>query len=98
MNLKVHPFIYQYKDHVGNVRLSYKQKPNGLLEVVKANDYYPFGMRHNKAKVDAHLYQYHVVGDHRYEVIYGIRRYNNQIGENINSLNHTDKYINQLKK
>lgn len=44
-------YIYQYKDHVGNVRLSYKQKPNGLLEVVKANDYYPFGMRHEKDEV-----------------------------------------------
>jgi len=36
-------YIYQYKDHLGNVRVSYK-KENGGVEITDMNDYYPFGM------------------------------------------------------
>ncbi|VFB03733.1 RHS repeat-associated core domain [Chryseobacterium taihuense] len=36
-------YIYQYKDHLGNARLSYKKAGNELL-VTDSNDYYPFGM------------------------------------------------------
>ncbi|MBP0612928.1 RHS repeat-associated core domain-containing protein [Chryseobacterium sp. cx-311] len=36
-------YIYQYKDHLGNVRLSYRDSGGGP-EVVDSNDYYPFGM------------------------------------------------------
>ncbi|WP_262887547.1 RHS repeat domain-containing protein [Chryseobacterium aquaeductus] len=36
-------YIYQYKDHLGNVRLSYKKEGTGLA-VTDSNDYYPFGM------------------------------------------------------
>lgn len=38
-------YIYQYKDHLGNVRLSYTNSPNGLV-TKDNNDYYPFGMKH----------------------------------------------------
>jgi RHS repeat-associated protein len=42
-------YIYQYKDHLGNIRLSYKNigtasSPN--LEILEENNYYPFGLRH----------------------------------------------------
>ena len=37
-------YIYQYKDHLGNVRVSYVQNSAGDLEVMDTNDYYPFGM------------------------------------------------------
>ncbi|WP_299176280.1 DUF6443 domain-containing protein [uncultured Chryseobacterium sp.] len=36
-------YIYQYKDHLGNVRLSYEKDVSGLV-VTDSNDYYPFGM------------------------------------------------------
>ena len=39
-------YIYQYKDHLGNVRLSYGRDINGNLEIVDSNSYYPFGMNH----------------------------------------------------
>jgi RHS repeat-associated protein len=42
-------YIYQYKDHLGNVRISYGRKSSGALELVDANDYYPFGMNHLKS-------------------------------------------------
>ncbi len=36
-------YIYQYRDHLGNVRVSYAKGSNGP-EVLDTNDYYPFGM------------------------------------------------------
>ncbi|MGC4128050.1 MAG: RHS repeat-associated core domain-containing protein, partial [Bergeyella sp.] len=39
-------YIYQYKDHLGNVRVSYTKNSGGGAEVLDKNDYYPFGMNH----------------------------------------------------
>ncbi|PID68467.1 MAG: hypothetical protein CR989_05175 [Flavobacteriales bacterium] len=36
--------MYQYKDHLGNIRLSYTDN-NGNLEIVEENNYYPFGLK-----------------------------------------------------
>jgi RHS repeat-associated protein len=36
-------YIYQYKDHLGNVRLSYLKEGN-IVKIMDQNDYYPFGM------------------------------------------------------
>ncbi|MGG1921175.1 DUF6443 domain-containing protein [Chryseobacterium cucumeris] len=41
-------YIYQYKDHLGNVRVSFGKNSTGVLEIVDSNDYYPFGMNHLK--------------------------------------------------
>ncbi|MDQ0780244.1 DUF6443 domain-containing protein [Chryseobacterium sp. W4I1] len=42
-------YIYQYKDHLGNVRVSYtRNNTTGGVEITDANDYYPFGMNHLK--------------------------------------------------
>ena len=35
-------YVYQYKDHLGNVRLSYDK----TLAVQEENSYYPFGLKH----------------------------------------------------
>lgn len=39
-------YIYQYKDHLGNARISFIRNSKGALQIVDANDYYPFGMNH----------------------------------------------------
>ena len=44
-------YIYQYKDHLGNVRLSYTDNDNnGTIdpanEIVEESNYYPFGLKH----------------------------------------------------
>ncbi|WP_420552113.1 DUF6443 domain-containing protein [Tenacibaculum aiptasiae] len=44
-------YIYQYKDHLGNVRLSYTDSNNdGVItastEIVEESNYYPFGLKH----------------------------------------------------
>lgn len=42
-------YIYQYKDHLGNTRLSYGKDPlTGSIQEVDRNDYYAFGMNHLK--------------------------------------------------
>ncbi len=42
-------YIYQYKDHLGNIRLSYKNTGTDttpVLEIQEENNYYPFGLEH----------------------------------------------------
>src|SRR5690606_15537845 len=44
-------YVFQYKDHLGNVRLSYADCNNdGVIqpssEILEENNYYPFGLRH----------------------------------------------------
>ncbi|WP_228372294.1 RHS repeat domain-containing protein [Chryseobacterium gregarium] len=41
-------YIYQYKDHLGNIRVSFGRNSAGALEITDSNDYYPFGMNHLK--------------------------------------------------
>ncbi len=40
-------YVFNYTDHLGNVRLSYAQnaEKNGL-EILEENNYYPFGLKH----------------------------------------------------
>ncbi|REC73078.1 hypothetical protein DRF60_19830, partial [Chryseobacterium elymi] len=42
-------YIYSYKDHLGNARVSFGRTSAGVLEIVDSNDYYPFGMNHLKS-------------------------------------------------
>ena len=43
-------YVYQYKDHLGNVRLSYADtNNNGSItqsEIIEESNYYPFGLKH----------------------------------------------------
>lgn len=44
-------YTYQYKDHLGNIRLSYQDlDENGIIdsstEIKEENNYYPFGLKH----------------------------------------------------
>ncbi|MBP1167890.1 RHS repeat-associated protein [Chryseobacterium sp. PvR013] len=41
----VNRYIYNYKDHLGNVRLSYLNTTSGI-GIVEENNYYPFGLKH----------------------------------------------------
>lgn len=38
-------YIYNYTDHLGNVRLSYFNNGSGI-EILEENNYYPFGLKH----------------------------------------------------
>ncbi|SMO47361.1 RHS repeat-associated core domain-containing protein [Chryseobacterium rhizoplanae] len=39
-------YIYQYRDHLGNTRISFAKNSEGALEVTDTNNYYPFGLNH----------------------------------------------------
>ncbi|SDI87545.1 RHS repeat-associated core domain-containing protein [Chryseobacterium taeanense] len=39
-------YIYQYRDHLGNARVSYAKNSSGALEIKDTNNYYAFGMNH----------------------------------------------------
>ncbi|PWB20800.1 DUF6443 domain-containing protein [Flavobacterium sp. HTF] len=47
----VFSYIYQYKDHLGNIRLSYGDANNdGTVyssEIIEESNYYPFGLKHS---------------------------------------------------
>lgn len=44
-------YIYNYTDHLGNVRVSYRSNGSGIAEVIDANNYYPFGLRHQEGLI-----------------------------------------------
>ncbi|WP_428232718.1 RHS repeat domain-containing protein [Flavobacterium sp.] len=46
-------YVFQYKDHLGNVRVSYAKNPiTNVLEIVEENNYYPFGLKHERYNTD----------------------------------------------
>ncbi|WP_172279057.1 DUF6443 domain-containing protein [Chryseobacterium sp. LAM-KRS1] len=45
-SFKENRYIYQYKDHLGNARVSYAKNSAGALEITDTNNYYAFGMNH----------------------------------------------------
>jgi RHS repeat-associated protein len=38
--------VFQYKDHLGNIRLSYTKNAQNGLEIIDETHYYPFGLKH----------------------------------------------------
>jgi RHS repeat-associated protein len=50
-------YVYNYTDHLGNVRLSYGLDPETtILKVFEENNYYPFGLKHNNYNVSKKHY------------------------------------------
>jgi RHS repeat-associated protein len=46
-------YVYNYTDHLGNIRVSYTLNPaDGQLKILEENHYYPFGLKHNNYNVD----------------------------------------------
>ncbi|MEW7291562.1 RHS repeat-associated core domain-containing protein [Aquimarina sp. 2304DJ70-9] len=59
-------YVYQYADHLGNIRLSYSDKNNdGNItqeEIIEENNYYPFGLQQKRPNIPvngrSHAYRY----------------------------------------
>ncbi|MEC4048615.1 RHS repeat-associated core domain-containing protein [Flavobacterium sp. SUN046] len=50
-------YVYNYTDHLGNIRLSYTKNPqSGALSIIEENHYYPFGLKHNNYNSDKNMY------------------------------------------
>jgi RHS repeat-associated protein len=97
-------YVYQYKDHLGNVRLSYADvstTSTPVLEIIEESNYYPFGLKHKG-------YNNVVNGvEHKYETFngkeleeslglnwhdYGARRYDASLGRWMSSDPLAEKY------
>ncbi|AZA99767.1 RHS repeat-associated core domain-containing protein [Chryseobacterium joostei] len=52
-------YIYQYKDHLGNTRVSFAKNSVGALEVTDTNNYYPFGLNHIGGSSSSNFGSYH---------------------------------------
>ncbi|WP_228449456.1 DUF6443 domain-containing protein [Chryseobacterium sp. 2VB] len=39
-------YIYQYRDHLGNARVTFAKNSTGAPEIIDTNNYYPFGLNH----------------------------------------------------
>ncbi|MDR6157129.1 RHS repeat-associated protein [Chryseobacterium sp. SLBN-27] len=83
-NFKNNKYIYNYVDHLGNVRLSYFHNGTGI-EVLEENNYYPFGLKHDgyNALDGNTFYQYKYNGKELQETgmyDYGARFYMPDIG------------------
>ncbi|WP_025124633.1 DUF6443 domain-containing protein [Myroides odoratimimus] len=98
-NAETNAYVYQYKDHLGNVRLSYSDKSGDNTiqssnEIIEETNYYPFGLAHkgynqkNDALMKDYKYQYN--GKEKQEELglnfydYGARNYDAAIGRWMN--------------
>ena len=77
-------YIYNYTDHLGNVRLSYLNSGSGV-EIIEESNYYPFGLKHEgyNTSVGNAAYQYKYNGKELQETgmyDYGARFYMPDIG------------------
>ncbi|MCO6174102.1 RHS repeat-associated core domain-containing protein [Flavobacterium sp. NRK F10] len=51
-------YVFNYTDHLGNIRLSYGIDPaTSTLKIMEENHYYPFGLKHANYNSDELLYQ-----------------------------------------
>ena len=54
----IYNYVYHYKDHLGNVRVSYAKDPvSGLPKIVEESNYCPFGMKHANYNSDQLAFQ-----------------------------------------
>jgi RHS repeat-associated protein len=52
-------YVFNYTDHLGNVRLSYTKNPStNALDIIEESNYYPFGLKHNSYNVDNYQPEY----------------------------------------
>jgi RHS repeat-associated protein len=45
-NSNILKYVFQYKDQVGNVRVSYAANTSGVATILEENHYYPYGLKH----------------------------------------------------
>ncbi|WP_121329946.1 MULTISPECIES: DUF6443 domain-containing protein [unclassified Flavobacterium] len=88
-------YVFQYKDHLGNVRVSYTKNSSNVLEVIDENNYYPFGLTHvsnsilpgtnNKYKYNGKELQDDDIGGSKLNMYdYGARNYDPALGRWMN--------------
>jgi RHS repeat-associated protein len=84
-------YVYNYTDHLGNIRVSYGLDPeSNVLKILEENHYYPFGLKHKNYGVDMRTYQQNNLGQIRlplvsevsYKYRYNSKEYQDELGLN----------------
>ncbi|WP_410879962.1 RHS repeat-associated core domain-containing protein [Myroides sp. DW712] len=97
-NAETQNYVYQYRDHLGNVRLSYSDANRNdkidVGEIIEETNYYPFGLAHQgyneKNNTIAQKYKYQYNGKEKQDELglnlydYGARNYDAAIGRWMN--------------
>jgi len=96
----VYSYVFQYKDHLGNIRVSYAKNPTtNVLEIIDENNYSPFGLKHkgyNSLTGNNNKYKYNgkelqdELGLNVYD--YGARNYDPALGRWMNIDAMSEKY------
>ncbi len=56
-------YVFNYTDHLGNIRLSYGVDPQtNVLKIIEENHYYPFGLKHTNYNSDIKIFQLEETG------------------------------------
>jgi RHS repeat-associated protein len=85
----IYSYVFNYTDHLGNVRLSYTKNPStNALTILEESNYYPFGLKHNGYNIDNFQpeYKYRFGGKELQDELslnmydYGARGYDPAIG------------------
>jgi RHS repeat-associated protein len=51
-------YVFNYTDHLGNIRLTYTRDPNLFdLKILEENNYYPFGLKHRNYNMNKKDYE-----------------------------------------
>ena len=95
-------YVFNYTDHLGNIRLSYTDTDNNgtidIDEIVEENHYYPFGLKH-ESHISSNAYQMKYNGKELQTELglnlydYGFRNYDPAIGRWMNMDNLAEKFI-----
>ena len=100
-------YVYQYKDHLGNIRLSYKDvslTSTPSLQIQEENNYYPFGLKHKgyNANINGTHHKYMFGGkeyDESFQTLntydFGARNYDPALGRwmNVDPLADKDEQV-----
>ena len=99
-------YVFQYKDHLGNIRLSYSDtNDNGVIssaEILEENHYYPYGLKHSGYNTNINslntALKYKYNGKELQEELslnlydYGARNYDPSLGRWMNLDNSAEYY------
>ena len=56
-NVNSFNYVFNYTDHLGNIRLSYGLNASNVLTILEENHYYPFGLKHSSYNTEQYNYE-----------------------------------------
>jgi RHS repeat-associated protein len=55
-NVNSYNYVYNYTDHLGNVRMSFGLDANNILKILEESNYYPLGLKHRNYNMTQFVY------------------------------------------